>query len=144
MNVAEGLRANHKDLLQSTRGLTSEQLVSENSFGRWSARDVLLHIAMWVGEVLKAVAVWKTKHDYDWDYAKDYLSYNDFWINSTKHLSVDQVLQMLNLHHFVLYGELSSISPETWTKRGIPGWLKEIAIDHSREHAAKLRAIVIE
>lgn len=139
MNVAEDFRAAHQELLKAIQGLTPEQMTKENVFGKWSAREVILHIAMWIGETLKAVAVWKTGHEYDWDYAREYLAYNDFWVSATKHLTLDQIMQMLNLYCFALYGELSPISKDIWQTRGVPSWLNEIAIAHTKEHTYKLK-----
>ena len=138
MNAAEEIDSLHKELLESINGLSEEQLTRPDTFGRWSAREVLLHIAMWIGECLKAICVWKTGHDYDWQYASDYLKYNDFWVKSCEELTVKQIIQMLNLNLFALANELRSIPPDVWSTRGIPDWLQEIAIGHTRGHLQKI------
>jgi hypothetical protein len=139
MDIAEDLRKTHQEILAAIEGLTPEQLTAPNSFGRWSAREVMLHLAMWAGECLKAISVWKTGHSYDWDYATDYLAFNDFWIKTCHHLSLGQVTQMLNIHYLSLTNELAGIDENIWQKRGgCPKWLSEIAIGHSREHIDRL------
>jgi hypothetical protein len=139
VNIAEEIVKTHKDILASIENLTPEQLTKADSFGRWSAREVMLHLAMWTGECVKAFSVWKTGHGYDWDYASDYLAYNDFWIKTSQHLSLDQVIQMMNLNFNSLANDAAGVPPEMWEKHGgVPKWLTEIAISHSREHIDKL------
>jgi hypothetical protein len=139
LTIAEEIRKTHQEILKSIEGLSAKQLIKKGAFGKWSGRDVLLHIAMWTGECIKGTSVWKTGHDYDWSYANEYLAFNEFWVKTTKHLTAEQVIQMLNLNYFALFNELASIDDELWKQRGgAPKWLKEIAVKHSRSHSAKL------
>jgi hypothetical protein len=139
LDIVEDTRKTHQDILKAIEGLSAQQLGTVNSIGKWSARDVVLHLAMWVGECLKGLSVWKTGHSYDWEYAKEYLAFNDFWVKSCAHLTPEQVIQVLNLNYLALANELAAIPPEIWQKRaGAPNWLKEIAIVHSQSHVEKL------
>ncbi|GEM_PF-1894655 len=139
MSIVDDVRATQADALKAIEGLTSSQLEAPGTIGKWSARDVILHIAMWTGECLKGFAVWKTGHDYDWNYAKEYLMFNDFWIKSCAHLGPDQVIQMFNLNYSALLNELTAVPEDLWKSRGgSPDWLSGIAVEHARQHIDKL------
>jgi hypothetical protein len=141
MSIVEDLVLTQKDVLEAIDGLTSAEMEKENTIGKWSARDVVIHIAMWDGEALKALSVWRTGHNYDWTYAKEYLKFNAFWHEVTSMLSSTQVIQMYNLVHGALIADISSISDEVWTKRGgVPDWLPGIAVEHNKWHLEKLQA----
>jgi hypothetical protein len=141
MDITEDIKTTHGEILKAIDSLTSQQLAAPETIGKWSAKDVILHIAMWAGECLKGMAVWKTGHSYDWDYAKEYLAFNDLWFKSCSHLSPEQVIQMLNLNYLALSNELTAIPPEIVQQRGgIPVWLKGIAVSHSQSHIDKLNA----
>jgi hypothetical protein len=141
MEIVEDIKKVHSDFLKAIEGLTSQQLMVPETIGKWSAKDTMLHTAMWTGECLKGFSIWKTGHDFDWDYAKEYLSFNDFWVKSCAHLTPEQVIQMLNLIYLALINELAGIPPEIWKSRGgVPKWLQGIAIAHARGHSDKLNA----
>jgi hypothetical protein len=95
---------------------------------------------MWEGEVLKALAIWRTGHEVDWSYARDYLKFNDFWHQNFSHLSVDQVMRLFNLTHKALVDDIATISADIWQKRGEPRWIRDISINHNNEHIPKLIA----
>jgi hypothetical protein len=141
MSIVDDLKLTQRDVLEAIDGLTADELEKENTIGKWSARDVVIHMAMWDGEALKALAVWRTGHDYDWTYANEYLKFNEFWHEITKTLSSTQVIQMYNLVHGALIADISGISEAIWTKRGgIPNWLSGIAVEHNKWHLEKLQA----
>jgi hypothetical protein len=140
MAIVDELKKTHDDFLECIESLSAEELVRENSIGKWSARDVILHMAMWDGEALKAFAVWRTGHDYDWTYAEEYLKINDFWQANFKKLLPKQVIQMFNLNRSALIADTSCVSEAVWQKRGEPDWLRGIAIEHDTLHLAKLQA----
>jgi hypothetical protein len=140
MSIVDDLTQTQKDVLEAIDGLTAEELEKESTIGKWSARDVVIHIAMWNGEALKALAVWRTGHDYDWTYANEYLKMNDFWKDMTKKLTSTQVIQMYNLVQGALIADVSCISDDIWAGRGgIPDWLSGITIEHNKWHLEKLR-----
>ncbi len=144
MSIADELKKSHIDILDVVQELTEDELSRQNTIGKWSARDVLLHIAMWEGEAVKALTVWRTGHQPDWNYLNDkkiILKFNDFWIENLKHLSATQVLKMLNLTHSSLVADVSAIPEEIWDKRGgTPKWLSEITFEHNKEHLPGLIA----
>ena len=144
MGISDDLKKSHVGILAAVENLTSEEMAREKTIGEWSVRDVILHIAMWEGEVLKALAVWKTGHGFDSSYVTDYnfiLKFNDFWIENLKHFSPQQILQMFNLTHFALIIEVAAIPEEIWEKRGgVPKWLRDVTVDHNDEHISKLHA----
>ncbi len=141
MKIADQLKKSHARILEAIENLKEEEISRKGTIGKWSVREVILHIAMWDGEVLKALAVWRLGHDYDWSYAKHYLRFNDFWIDVTAHLSVGQVLRLFNLIHSALVTEVASIPDDIWDKRGgVPQWLVDVTIDHYEEHLPKLIA----
>lgn len=141
MKIADDLKNSHVEILEAIEDLKEEDISREDTIGKWSVRKVILHIAMWDGEALKALAVWRLGHDYDWSYAKDYLRFNDFWVDVTRHLSVPQVLRLFNLIHSALVTEVGAIPDEIWDERGgVPQWLRDITIDHYKEHIQKLKA----
>ena len=46
MGIAEELRQGHVQLLEFIEGLTAEEVNRHNTIGKWSVRDVILHLAM--------------------------------------------------------------------------------------------------
>jgi hypothetical protein len=141
MGIADDLRQGHLELLEFIEGLTAEELNRPDTIGKWSARDVILHLAMWDGEALKALAVWRTGHEYDWAYAKDYLKFNEFWIGNFRHLGSSQVIQMFNLVRNALIADSSAVSEDIWSRRGgVPRWIYDVVIDHTKHHLERLRA----
>ncbi len=141
MGIADDLRKMHSDVLEAIDGLSAEELSREGTIGKWSARDVLIHMAMWDGEALKALAVWRGGHDYDWAYADDYLKINECWHEITKKISTTQVLQMYNLVRNAIITDTAAISDDVWSSRGgVPKWLSGITIEHNQWHLDKLRA----
>ena len=138
MRLVEDLVKSHVEILNTIDGLSDEELNRSGTIGKWSARDTILHIAMWEGEVLKALAIWRTGHDVDWSYAKDYLKFNDFWHQSLSHLSSNQVQRLFNLTHKALVDDIKSISSEVWQRRGEPIWIRDVTINHNIEHINKL------
>lgn len=140
MAIADDIKNVHANLIRAIEGLTSSQLTAPETIGKWCAKDVILHIAMWNGECLKGFAIWKTGHDFDWDYAKEYLAFNDFWVKSCAHLSPEQAIQMLNLNYLALSNEVFAIPDEIWKSRGgVPSWLNGIAVKHAQTHIDRLQ-----
>lgn len=144
MPIVDDLRKSYEDILNAIEGLKTGELERQNTIGSWSIRDVLLHIAMWEGEVLKALAIWRSGHKVDWSYVKDYktiLKFNDFWIENMGHLSTKKVLQMLDTNHSAVVADVSAVTDKEWRKRkGVPRWLREIVIDHNETHVKKIAA----
>ncbi|UCE64944.1 MAG: hypothetical protein JSU85_08645 [Candidatus Zixiibacteriota bacterium] len=138
MSIVDDLKKSHMDMLGAIQGLNPDELTKENAMGYWSVRDVILHIAMWEGEVIKALSVWRTGHQYDWTYAGDIQMFNEFFIEAGRDLHMGQVLQMFNLIHSALVADVSVITDEIWEKRGEPDWLRDITIRHNEEHVKKI------
>jgi hypothetical protein len=139
MAIADELKQSHMDMLNAIGGLTAEELTRKNAIGYWSVRDVILHIAMWEGEALKAFAVWRTGHDYDWTYARDMDMFNEFFMEAGKHLSVGLVLQTFNLIHSALVNDVSLVSDEIWKRRGEPKWIRSVTTEHNAHHIEKIK-----
>jgi len=139
MSFVDELKQVHQEILEAIQGFKPDELERKNVIGYWSVSHILLHIAMWEGEVLKALSVWRTGHDYDWTYARDIQMFNEFFIEAGNHLPVGHILQMFNLNHSALVNDVAAIPDEAWEKRGgIPEWLKEITIYHNRHHIEKI------
>ena len=139
MAIADELKQSHMDMLDAIQGLSIEELARENAIGFWSVRDVILHIAMWEGEALKAFAVWRTGHDYDWTYARDMDMFNEFFLEAGKDLSLGMVLQTFNLIHSALVNDVSLVSDEIWKNRGEPKWIRSVTIEHNTHHIEKIK-----
>jgi uncharacterized damage-inducible protein DinB len=140
MGIVDDLGQAQADVLEAIDGLTAEELTRENAIGKWSVRDTLLHMAMWDGEALKALAIWRTGHDADMSYTKNYGKFNDFWYENMKELSATQVIQMFNLTCHALTCDVSAVGDDIWQKRGgIPKWLNFIVITHGNHHLAKIQ-----
>jgi hypothetical protein len=140
MGIVDDLRNKHVEVLQAIDGLSEEEMGRPNCIGKWAARDVLMHIAMWDGEALKALAIWRTGHEFTWPYLDGYLKLNDCWYEITKNLSATQVIQTYNLTRNALIADISCISDDIWEKRGgVPKWLPGIALEHNNWHLEKLR-----
>jgi hypothetical protein len=144
MSFVDDLRQSHENILQSIKGLKEDELNRPGTMGEWSIRDALLHITMWDAEVLKMLAIWHAGQKVDWSYIKDHetiLKFNDFWITNLKHLSVETILEMLDSIHAAIIADIASIPENELKKRkGIPGWVREITVEHHREHIEKIKA----
>ena len=139
MVFADDAKVAYNNVLVAIDGLTAEEMTRANTIGKWSARDVIIHMALWDGEALKAFSVWRTGHDYDWTYADEYLKLNDTWYEITKKLDVNQVIQAFNLTRNAIISDIEGIPEDIWQKRGgVPSWLKGILIEHNNWHLAKL------
>jgi uncharacterized damage-inducible protein DinB len=114
MGVVDDLAKTQAAVLEAIENLSSDDLTRPETIGKWSARDVILHMAMWDGEALKALAVWRNGHDYDWTYADGYLKMNDCWHEVTKKMSDKQAIQMYNLVRGALIADISCITDEVW------------------------------
>ena len=139
MQMVDDLRKGHIELLEAIEGLTSEELTRPNTIGVWSARDLILHMAMWDGEALKAFAVWRTGHDYDWSYTPDFNKFNSFWVENTARLNPSQVVQMYNLIRHALVCDTEAVPGEIYQKRGKPKWMYDAVINHTAHHLGKLK-----
>ncbi len=140
MGIVDDLTKAQADVLEAIDGLTAEELTRENAIGKWSIRDTLLHMAMWDGEALKALAIWRTGHDVDMSYTRNYDKFNEFWYENLKDLSATQVIQMFNLTRHALLSDVSIIGDDIWERRGgIPRWLDWIVIKHDGHHLAKIQ-----
>jgi len=140
MAFADDVKIAYDNVLIEINGLSSEDLLKANTIGKWSARDVIIHMALWDGEALKAFAVWRTGHEYDWTYAEEYLKLNESWYEITKKLDVNQVIQMFNLTRNALISDIAGIPDNIWENRGgIPRWLSGILIEHNNWHLEKLQ-----
>ena len=144
MSIVDELKQSHVDLLESIDGLEPDQLEKKKAIGEWSIRDVVLHLAMWEGEVLKALAIWRMGHKVDWIYVgdeKNQLKFNKFWIDTMTYLSAEDVIRLFNLTHSAIVADISAIPEEIWKQRGgIPGWIGNITTEHNRGHIDKIRA----
>ncbi len=140
MKLVDDLKKGHVEILEAIEGLTVEEMNRPYTIGGWSARDVILHLAMWDGEALKAFAVWRTGHAIDWDYAKDYLKFNHFWVENLRHLDVNQVVQMFNLTRNALVCDTGAVPDEIYKIRGIPRWMYDVVIEHTTHHVERLWA----
>lgn len=130
--------------MEAIKGLNTEDINRPGTIGEWSVRDALLHIAMWDGEVLKMLAVWRAGQEADWSYVNDYktiMAFNDCWITNLKHLSDAKVLQMLDSIHAAIIADISAITDDEMKKRGgLPKWVHEITVGHHRDHIPKISA----
>ena len=144
MKIVDELKQSHVDLLEAIDGFDSGQLAKKNAIGSWSIRDIILHMAMWEGEVLKALAIWRMGHKVDWAYLgdeKNLLKFNDFWIETMTYLSADDVVRLFNLTHSAIVAEVSAIPDDIWEQRGgIPKWIPAITTEHDKEHIDKINA----
>ena len=143
MSIIDDVRKTHDDLLDAIKGLRVSDLQHPATIGDWSIRDVLLHMVMWDGEVLKNLAIWRAGHKVDWSYVKDekaILRFNDFWLANMKHLSMKKVLQMLNAIHAAIIADLAAADAGKGKKRrAVPRWVWQITVDHNNRHIRKLR-----
>jgi len=118
MKIADELKQSHIEILEAIEGMKPDEMTRENTIGLWSVRDVILHIAMWEGEAIKAMAVWRTGHDYDWSYVRDIQMFNEFFIDAGGDLQVGQVLKMFNLTHSPLVADVAAL-PTRSGKTGV-------------------------
>jgi len=133
--VVDDVRKMHENLLGSIEGLSDGELKRPGTIGDWSIRDALLHMAMWDGEVLKQLAIWRNGGRVDWSYVNDekvILKFNDFWVATLKHLSTKKILQILDATHAAIIASLAGADTA-------PGWVTDITVNHNNGHIEKIK-----
>lgn len=142
MGIVDELKQSHACVLETINGFTDEELTRENTIGKWSARDVLLHMAMWDGEALKAFAIWRAGYNPDWSSrVKRIPEINYFWHETFDMLSAKQIIQLFDSTRAAMTNDISKISDDIWKSRGgIPKWLDTVVIKHGNHHLEKLQA----
>lgn len=141
MSIADELTKSGEDLRGAIEGLTAKEMTRPRTIGDWSIRDVILHLAMWEGEVLKALAIFRAGRKVDWAYVKDaegISRFNEFWISNMKHLTVRKVLAMFDEIHSAVIADVSSLTASK--RKALPGWVKEITVEHNAAHVKKIVA----
>jgi uncharacterized damage-inducible protein DinB len=139
MEIVNELNQFQVDVLKAIDGLTEDELTRENAIGKWSVRDTLLHMAMWDGEALKALSIWRIGYDPDWSQAKRIQQINDFWHETLDLLTTNQVIHIFNSTCAALANDMSMISDDIWKSRGgVPKWLDWVVIKHGNHHLEKL------
>ena len=138
MGIVDDLNQTYDDIMSAIDGLAEEEMSASNTVGVWAVRNVLEHIAMWEGEVIKALSFWRAGQEIDWAYVNGMTGINEFnaaWIENLKHMSVEKVLKLFEQTHKSLVSDIESIPEQTWTDRGgVPKWIPEITVDHRRHH----------
>ncbi len=144
MGIVDDLKKTYDEMMSAIDGLTDEEISAPDAVGSWAVRNIIEHITMWEGEVIKALSFWRAGQEIDWAYVNGMKGINEFnatWIENLKHMSVDKVLKLFEQTHKSLINDIESISEQTWTDRGgVPKWIPEITVDHRRHHIKGIKA----
>ena len=122
------------------KGLSPNAQLLPSAVGRWTVRDVLIHMAAWDDELMKQVERYRStgeKTDYGDGEAVDRL--NQAQVDEKLGLSLDRVWETLQASHQELLQLLHGLPEETF----VPGTYTsdQIAIEslgHYREHREDL------
>jgi hypothetical protein len=146
--LLERWRKARKDLVDSVRDLGQDEAGIANSIGKWSAKDVIVHIVHWDDEAVKGIeALLNGKRppylDEDWD------KINAREVARASHKSLGEVLRDLeksgNELRDLLYDidedEIFRSRGQKWRMFDITGdWIVSGNIEHDKHHTKKILA----
>jgi hypothetical protein len=125
------------------QGLTAASADRPVAPGKWTPREIVLHLAYWDREMLPALED-AYRHDrrpamtHD-----DVMDRNPAGVAELSHHDWESAKRLLQLHRERLLEALQSLPEEPaemWVKPHAVGWLVRLLTDHDRHHADVLKA----
>lgn len=142
-NLSNRLALRWKELRDAFRGLTKEALLEPGVVGSWSVRDVLVHVASWDEEALKALPVvvdgGRVPRYSDMYGGID--AFNALTQERKASLNLEQVIQELEDTHRRLVDFLEGVPDAAFATEGrFLRRLRQDTYGHYREHAEQINA----
>jgi hypothetical protein len=135
-----------KTFMDSLGHLTEEELTATEVVGKWSAKDVVAHMWVWVDEALVTVKAWNGKRPW-----QEGVTYDDEWnekqVESRSVLPLINVVDGLTTAHRRLIRELDRVEDTLLAQKGKEPRGTEMSLvdfyyfmaKHYQEHAADLK-----
>jgi hypothetical protein len=136
-----------KAFMESLGRLTEEELTSTSVVGKWSAKDVVVHVWTWVEEGVQTAKQWQGRRPW-----QDGVAYDDAWsekqVEQRDALPFINVVEGLTTAHRRLMHMLDSVEDDALNQRAKPPWDEEMTLvdfffsiaGHYQEHAADLKS----
>ena len=141
-NLAKRLESRWWDLYDSFQGLPRDLLQEPGVVGRWSIRDVLIHVATWDEEALKALPVIEEGGRVP-RYSTLYGGIDAFNARTQErkqNLSLDQVFTELGETHGRLLAYLADVPDSAFARENrFLRRLRQDTYGHYLEHADQIR-----
>lgn len=140
------LDRNFKTFMDSLGHLTEEELTAAEVVGKWSAKDVVAHVWVWVDEALGTVKAWNGARPW-----QEGVEFDDAW--NEKEVAARSILPLINVidglaaSHRRLMRELDRADDAALAHKGKEPRGKEMALvdfyysmaKHYLEHATDLK-----
>ncbi len=135
-----------KLFMDSLGHLTVEELTATEVVGKWSAKDVVAHVWVWVDEAVVTAGAWNGKRPW-----QEGVTYDDAWnekqVEARSTLPLLSVVDGLKAAHRRLMRELDRTEDEALTEKGKePRGVEMSLVDfyysmskHYQEHATDLK-----
>ncbi len=135
-----------KVFMDSLGHLTEEELTATDVVGKWSAKDVVAHMWVWVDEALVAVKAWNGRRP-----SQEGVTYDDAWnekqVESRSTLPLISVVDGLTAAHRRLMRELDRAEDAALAQKGKEPRGEEMSLvdyyhsvaKHYQEHAIDLK-----
>lgn len=135
-----------KAFMDSLGHLTEEELTAAAVVGKWSAKDVVAHVWVWMDEALQTVQAWNGKRPW-----QEGITFDDTWnekqVASRSMLPLLSVVDGLTTVHRRFMRELDRTEDAVLIQKGKEPRGREMSLlefyffmaDHYQEHAADLK-----
>ena len=139
LNLCKELSSEQKQFLEVINSLNPEDREKEEMFGKWSAKDLLSHIAGWENEVVKMFNLFLANPDVDDEYNID--SFNKESVTLRKKTSWDEIVNELISAQQKLITFISSLSQKDIdTETRFSEWTS-VLINHYKHHTEQVKTV---
>ena len=136
MRIYTQLKKNSIQVIESSNVKIRDKKIAD---GKWSAKEILAHIAGWEVEVKKQFKVFLTNPDVDDNYDID--SFNKSAVELRKYLSWDQIVTELITAQSELSGFLAKLTQkEIDEEKRFIEWV-DVLINHYDHHIKQLKLL---
>lgn len=137
INLCKELSSEQKQFLEVINSLNPEDREKKEMFGKWSAKDLLSHIAGWENEVVKMFNLFLIIPDVDDEYDID--SFNEESVTSRKKTSWDEIVNELISAQQKLITFTSSLSQKDIDTETRFGEWTSILTNHYKHHIQQIK-----
>ena len=139
LNLCKKLSSEQKQFLEVINSLNPEDREKKEMFGKWSAKDLLSHIAAWENEVVKMFNLFLVNPYVDDEYNID--SFNEESVISRKKIPWDEIVNELISAQQKLITFVSSLSQKDIdTETRFSEWIS-VLINHYKHHTEQVKTV---